>query len=341
MNARGANRRNESSGPSGATGGSTTLSLDPSASRASTIGAASSMRRPADATSRAHASRSASASANRADTRCSRPRRSTQTCSGPFTSTSSTLGSASSGPRTSGATSSSDVVSEVVGARAWARAHRVISRSPRAWRPRGSRTARPAVARPPRPPRATARRCCTIAQSGSPHPAARPFVAPRWCGQTRAATTPIGRSPTPRRCSSAARRTTPRLPWAPIGLTIDDRRRSLEGGQRLDADPAARIDDAPKLGAHDGIEHLRDTALVHEVGLLGQRGSRQHPRRRTIRELRQQLSRVDARRVGEREQRIPRLDGRAGDGRRVARGEIEVDQHAAGSLLRRRRRRRS
>ena len=59
VNGRGANRRSVSSGPSGASGGSTTFSREPSASRASTIGCASSRRRPARAARRTQASRSA------------------------------------------------------------------------------------------------------------------------------------------------------------------------------------------------------------------------------------------------------------------------------------------
>ena len=54
MNGRGAKRRSVSSGPSGASGGSTTLSREPSARRASTIGWASSSRRPG-ASGQAHA----------------------------------------------------------------------------------------------------------------------------------------------------------------------------------------------------------------------------------------------------------------------------------------------
>ena len=95
-------RRIERTGPSTASGGITTLTREPSASLASTIGLSSSTRRPSGARIRSIAFRSCSSSANRVSAGSIRPRRSTKTVSAPLTITSSTAGSesrSSSGPR--------------------------------------------------------------------------------------------------------------------------------------------------------------------------------------------------------------------------------------------------
>ncbi len=72
-------RRIVISAPSTAIGGRTTLTRDPSGRRASTIGVASSMRRPQAATSRTAVCRNSSASRKRVSTRRIRPSTSTQT----------------------------------------------------------------------------------------------------------------------------------------------------------------------------------------------------------------------------------------------------------------------
>jgi DNA invertase Pin-like site-specific DNA recombinase len=89
-------------GPSGASGGSTAWKRSPPGRRASTQGLASSTRRPSGAITRWTSVASASAEGSRTGRRCRRPSRSTQTSAGPLTSTSVTPGSASrgaSGPR--------------------------------------------------------------------------------------------------------------------------------------------------------------------------------------------------------------------------------------------------
>ena len=84
-------------GPESDSGGITTLTRDPSASRASQSGCASSTRRPSGARIRSIAWSSSASPANATPVRSSRPRRSTYTSPGPLTITSSTSGSERSG----------------------------------------------------------------------------------------------------------------------------------------------------------------------------------------------------------------------------------------------------
>ncbi len=84
-------------GPESDSGGITTFTREPSASRASQSGDASSTRRPSGARIRSIACISSASESKRTPVRSSRPRRSTYTSSGPFTITSSTAGSDSSG----------------------------------------------------------------------------------------------------------------------------------------------------------------------------------------------------------------------------------------------------
>ncbi len=84
-------------GPDSDSGGITTFTRDPSASRASHSGAASSTLRPSGASTRSIACISSASPANSTPARCSLPPRSTYTDPGPFTITSSTAGSASRG----------------------------------------------------------------------------------------------------------------------------------------------------------------------------------------------------------------------------------------------------
>ena len=80
-----------------ASGGMTALTRDPSGRRASTIGLASSTRRPSGARMRSITCRRWASSWKRASTGAMRPARSTNTRSGPQTITSVTAGSRSSG----------------------------------------------------------------------------------------------------------------------------------------------------------------------------------------------------------------------------------------------------
>ena len=90
-------RRTVRIGPSGASGAMTTFTREPSGSRASHSGSASSTRRPSGARMRSIASRSSAADAKRTSVRSRRPARSTHTGPTPLTITSSTPGSRSNG----------------------------------------------------------------------------------------------------------------------------------------------------------------------------------------------------------------------------------------------------
>ena len=90
-------RRTVRHGPDSDSGGITTFTREPSASRASHSGDASSTLRPSGARIRSTACISSASEPKRTPVRSSRPRRSTYTASGPFTITSSTAGSDSSG----------------------------------------------------------------------------------------------------------------------------------------------------------------------------------------------------------------------------------------------------
>ena len=84
-------------GPSGASGGSTAWNRSPPGRRASTQGRDSSTRSPSGATTRWTRAATAAAEAKRTAARSMAPPRSTQTSAGPLTMTSVTVGSASSG----------------------------------------------------------------------------------------------------------------------------------------------------------------------------------------------------------------------------------------------------
>jgi hypothetical protein len=84
-------------GPSGASGGSTAWNRSPPGRRASTQGRDSSTRSPSGATTRCTRAATAAAEANRTADRSMAPARSTHTSAGPLTMTSVTSGSASSG----------------------------------------------------------------------------------------------------------------------------------------------------------------------------------------------------------------------------------------------------
>jgi hypothetical protein len=84
-------------GPSGASGGSTAWKRSPPGRRASTQGRDSSTRSPSGATTRCTRAATAAAEAKRTGARSMVPPRSTQTSAGPLTRTSVTVGSASSG----------------------------------------------------------------------------------------------------------------------------------------------------------------------------------------------------------------------------------------------------
>ena len=90
-------RRIVSAGPSTASGGMTTLTREPSGSRASASGDASSTRRPAGASTRSITSRSCASVAKAMAVASRRPARSTHTSARPLTMISSTVGSSSSG----------------------------------------------------------------------------------------------------------------------------------------------------------------------------------------------------------------------------------------------------
>ena len=90
-------RRTVRIGPSSASGAMTTFTREPSGSRASHSGSASSTRRPSGARIRSIASRRSAADAKRTSVRSRRPARSTHTGPAPLTITSSTAGSRSSG----------------------------------------------------------------------------------------------------------------------------------------------------------------------------------------------------------------------------------------------------
>src|SRR4051812_25240070 len=90
-------RRIVSTGPSSASGGITTLTREPSGSRASHSGSASSTRRPSGARIRSIAWRTSSSEPNATPVASKRPARSTHTGPAPLTMTSSTSGSPSSG----------------------------------------------------------------------------------------------------------------------------------------------------------------------------------------------------------------------------------------------------
>ena len=84
-------------GPSRASGGMIALTREPSGNLASTIGLASSRRRPNGASMRRITRVTWSSLMNRVLARCRTPATSTKTCSGPFTRISLTLVSASNG----------------------------------------------------------------------------------------------------------------------------------------------------------------------------------------------------------------------------------------------------
>ena len=274
VNGRGANRRSVSSGPSGASGGSTTFSREPSARRASTIGWASSSRRPARAARRTQASRSALASSKRNAARCSRPRRSIQISAGPFAITSVMLGSLSSAASGSGraATESAPAgLSSAAAALSCARSQRLIARSARAARAANARAGRRQTAltctRYPRVRlhRREQRQACLhrerlrglrLARArGDDARQARREPEPR--DQQRCA---------PRAAGSASIR----------ARDDDDEARALEHGDGLDSDPGATVDDRAQTARDGEVEHARNTPLVDQIGVLGQRRRGQH-----------------------------------------------------------------
>jgi hypothetical protein len=103
-------------GPSGASGGSTAWNRSPPGRRASTQGRDSSTRSPRGATTRCTSAATAAAEANRTAARSMLPPRSTQTSVGPLTRTSVTAGSASSGASGPSPVSSSPMA-RTIGAR--------------------------------------------------------------------------------------------------------------------------------------------------------------------------------------------------------------------------------
>ncbi len=152
-------------GPSGASGGSTAWKRSPPGRRASTQGLASSTRRPSGAITRWTSAAKASAEGSRTERRCRRPSRSTQTSAGPLTSTSVTPGSASSGasgPRpVSSSTIARTVAAKLGSGTAIPSSRSAVATATR--RPLGSAASGPVVLR---------RRCtrATSSWSGAPGP---------------------------------------------------------------------------------------------------------------------------------------------------------------------------
>jgi len=147
-------------GPSGASGGSTAWNRSPPGRRASTQGRASSTRRPSGAITRWTSVASASAEGRRTAQRCRRPSRSTHTSAGPLTRTSVTPGSASSGasgPRPVSSSTIARTVAAKLGSGTAIRSSRsAVATAIRS--PPGSVTGGPAALR---------RRCTRATSSGS------------------------------------------------------------------------------------------------------------------------------------------------------------------------------
>ena len=134
--------------------------------------------------------------------------------------------------------------------------------------------AAPGGGRPRSRARGTRESGFTVASSGSPASAASARAAR---GLRQPVATIPERRPRGRVARSAGlsggRRELPRI------RAGDDREqaRALEHGNGLDADARAAVDDRAQDRSHRQVEHAGDSPLVDEIGVLGQRRSRQDP----------------------------------------------------------------